>query len=146
MSAARPAKEWPSWIDDVLAYAPIAELEDEWRAAIGHAITRMLDLRAGSRQITCACCGASKTVPAPSAPQQGDPYKLDVIRENASDPNTPMFPAEVVALVDAVEAAHRAVILEHDPQRTDSENRLIKERADVLQAALARFSFNEDSP
>lgn len=64
MSATRPKGRWPAWIDDVLLYGPIAELEDEWRAAIGDAIVRVLDLRQGSTEITCACCGATKTVPA----------------------------------------------------------------------------------
>lgn len=59
----RRARQWPAWVDDVLAYGPIAELEDEWRAAIGDAVTRVLDLRNGSREITCACCGTTKVVP-----------------------------------------------------------------------------------
>lgn len=42
----RPPKEWPAWVDDVLACGPIAEFEAEWRAAIGDAITRVLDERA----------------------------------------------------------------------------------------------------
>jgi hypothetical protein len=41
----RPEGEWPAWVDDVLRYGPIAELEVEWRAAIGDAITRVLDAR-----------------------------------------------------------------------------------------------------
>ena len=64
MSATRPAKRWPSWIDDILAYGPIAELETEWKAAIGDAITEVLDLRQGATAITCACCGATELVPA----------------------------------------------------------------------------------
>ncbi len=59
----RAAGVWPAWVDDVLAYGPIAELEVEWKAAIGDAIVRVLDLRAGSHEITCACCGATKIVP-----------------------------------------------------------------------------------
>jgi LSD1 subclass zinc finger protein len=50
-------------VRDVLALAPIAELEAEWRAEIGDAITAALDLRNGSRVIKCACCGATKVVP-----------------------------------------------------------------------------------
>ena len=39
---------------------PIAELEDEWRAGIGDAITRQLDLRAGTVEVyNCADCGAA---------------------------------------------------------------------------------------
>jgi LSD1 subclass zinc finger protein len=64
--AQRPARQWPAWIDDVLAYGPLAELEDEWRAAVGDAITRVLDLRQGSREVTCACCGATRIVAASS--------------------------------------------------------------------------------
>ena len=64
MTATRPAKRWPAWIDDILAYAPIAELESEWQAAIGDAITHVLDLRQGSKIITCACCGATKLAAA----------------------------------------------------------------------------------
>ena len=41
----RPTGEWPAWVDDVLLFGPIAELEVEWRAAIGDAITRVLDER-----------------------------------------------------------------------------------------------------
>lgn len=63
-TAARPGKRWPSWIDDILAYGPIAELETEWKAAIGDAITEVLDLRQGATVITCACCGASQLAPA----------------------------------------------------------------------------------
>ena len=63
MSAERPTRQWPAWIDDVLAYGPIAELETEWRAAIGDAIVRTLDLRNGSRVIECACCGSTRLVP-----------------------------------------------------------------------------------
>jgi hypothetical protein len=43
--AERNRLEWPAWIDDVLRFGPIAELEVEWRAAIGDAITRVLDDR-----------------------------------------------------------------------------------------------------
>ena len=46
--ANRPALEWPAWVDDVLRFGPIAELEVEWRAAIGDAITRVLDERRGA--------------------------------------------------------------------------------------------------
>lgn len=63
-AARRPARRWPAWVDDILAYGPIAELEDEWRAEIGDAIARVLDLRNGSRIVICACCGATKVVPA----------------------------------------------------------------------------------
>ena len=41
----RLPKEWPSWIDDILRFGPIAELEDEWRAEIGDASTSVLDKR-----------------------------------------------------------------------------------------------------
>lgn len=63
MSAERPAKQWPAWIDDILAYGPIAELETEWKAAVADSIVRTLDLRNGSREIVCACCGATKLSP-----------------------------------------------------------------------------------
>jgi hypothetical protein len=46
--ARRPPKEWPAWVDEVLEFGPIAELEVEWRAAIGDAITEVLDQRAVS--------------------------------------------------------------------------------------------------
>lgn len=59
----RPSGRWPAWVDDILAYGPVAELETEWQAAIGDAITRVLDLRQGSRVIECACCGKTKLVP-----------------------------------------------------------------------------------
>ena len=62
--ADRPDRQWPAWIDEILADGPIDELETEWKAAIGDAIVRVLDLRVGSREITCACCGASKRVPS----------------------------------------------------------------------------------
>jgi hypothetical protein len=42
----RPRGEWPRWIDDVLAFGPIAELETQWKAAIGDAIVGVLDQRA----------------------------------------------------------------------------------------------------
>jgi hypothetical protein len=63
VSVARPARQWPTWIDDILSYGPVAELEDEWRAAIGDAITHVLDMRQGTRKVTCACCGATRIVP-----------------------------------------------------------------------------------
>ncbi len=47
--AVRPPKEWPGWMDDLLSFGPLAELEAEWQAAIGDAITRVLDLRAESQ-------------------------------------------------------------------------------------------------
>lgn len=62
--AERPPREWPAWLDDVLAFEPIAELGPEWQAGIGDAIVRVLDLRNGSREITCVCCGATVLVPA----------------------------------------------------------------------------------
>jgi LSD1 subclass zinc finger protein len=62
-ASSRPRSQWPAWVSDVLAFAPIAELEAEWRAEIGDAITAALDLRNGSRVIKCACCGATKVVP-----------------------------------------------------------------------------------
>ena len=46
MSAERPQGQWPAWMDDLLAYGPLAELEPEWRAEIGDAITLVLDERA----------------------------------------------------------------------------------------------------
>lgn len=63
----RTVREWPRWIDDVLAYAPIAELGPEWQSAVGDAIVRVLDLRQGSREVTCACCGATRIVPGAAA-------------------------------------------------------------------------------
>lgn len=63
-NAARPTKHWPAWVDDVLAHGPIAELELEWQAAIADHITYVLDLRRGSRETTCPCCGATRIVPA----------------------------------------------------------------------------------
>lgn len=42
----RPKGQWPSWIDDVLRFGPLAELETEWQAEIGDAITAALDARA----------------------------------------------------------------------------------------------------
>ena len=45
MLVERPTGQWPAWIDDVLAFGPVAELETEWRAAIGDAITKVLDNR-----------------------------------------------------------------------------------------------------
>lgn len=63
MNAGRSPRQWPAWVDDILAFGPIAELEDEWRARIGDAITNVLDLRNGSREITCACCGATNLKP-----------------------------------------------------------------------------------
>lgn len=62
--AERPTKQWPAWVDDVLAYGPIAELELEWQAAIADHITYVLDLRRGSREVTCPCCGVTRIVPA----------------------------------------------------------------------------------
>jgi hypothetical protein len=57
----RPAGEWPAWVSDVLAYGPIAELETDWRAEIGDAITKALDLRAGTVEVyNCAKCGAAR--------------------------------------------------------------------------------------
>jgi hypothetical protein len=57
----RPAGQWPAWVDDVLAYGPIAELEDQWRAEIGDAITRALDLRAGTVEVyNCRDCGVAR--------------------------------------------------------------------------------------
>ena len=57
----RKPGEWPAWISDILAYGPIAELEAEWRAGIGDAITRQLDLRAGTVEVyNCADCGAAR--------------------------------------------------------------------------------------
>lgn len=57
----RPAGEWPAWISDVLSFGPIAELEAEWRAEIGHAITRALDLRTGATEVyNCSDCGAAR--------------------------------------------------------------------------------------
>ena len=44
----RPRGEWPAWVDTVLLYGPIAELEVEWRSAIGDAITAVLDRRSDS--------------------------------------------------------------------------------------------------
>ena len=59
--ASRPAKRWPAWIDDILACGPIAEPEPEWRAEIGDAITRALDLRAGTVEVyNCRACGAAR--------------------------------------------------------------------------------------
>jgi hypothetical protein len=46
VSAERPTGQWPAWMDDLLAYGPLAELEPEWRAEIGDAITLVLDERA----------------------------------------------------------------------------------------------------
>jgi len=46
MSVERPTGQWPAWMDDLLAYGPLAELEPEWRAEIGDAITLVLDERA----------------------------------------------------------------------------------------------------
>ena len=61
MSAQRPARQWPAWVDDVLHYGPIVELEVEWRAEIGDAITRVLDLRNGSLEVyNCGDCGAAR--------------------------------------------------------------------------------------
>lgn len=59
----RPPGRWPVWVDDILAYGPISELETEWQAAIGDAITRILDLRQGYRAIECGCCGTTSLVP-----------------------------------------------------------------------------------
>ncbi len=54
----RPVGQWPGWVDDVLAFGPISELEAEWRAAIGDAITRVLDRRAGRfKTYRCDSCG-----------------------------------------------------------------------------------------
>ena len=41
----RPPLMWPAWIDDLLLWGPIDELETEWKAAIGDAITHVLDQR-----------------------------------------------------------------------------------------------------
>lgn len=41
----RPAVEWPEWVFDVMRFGPLAELETEWRAEMGDAITRVLDER-----------------------------------------------------------------------------------------------------
>lgn len=63
MSAMRTEQQWPAWIDDVLAFGPIAELEPGWQAAVGDAIVRVLDERAGIRQLpTCSRCGSLKTL------------------------------------------------------------------------------------
>jgi hypothetical protein len=46
--AERPPGEWPAWMDDVLAFGPLAELEAEWRAAVGDAVAAVLDRRRAS--------------------------------------------------------------------------------------------------
>ena len=52
----RSEREWPSWIDDILQFGPLAELEVEWRAAIGDAIVNILDQRLALRnQVKCIC-------------------------------------------------------------------------------------------
>lgn len=57
----RPAGEWPAWIDDVLHFAPIAELEAEWRSSVAQAIVRVLDIRAGTIEVyNCHDCGAER--------------------------------------------------------------------------------------
>jgi hypothetical protein len=55
----------------------------------------------------------------------------------------PVYWTTLAALVEAVEAAHQAIVLEYDPARTDEQNRLIYERAQSLHEALARFDFGE---
>jgi hypothetical protein len=63
MSAMRTARQWPAWIDDVLRYGPIAELEPEWRTAIADAIVDVLDLRSGAKDFPqCEKCGSLKTL------------------------------------------------------------------------------------
>jgi hypothetical protein len=47
--ARRPKGQWPAWMDDLLRFAPLAELEPEWRAEIGDAITKALDSRQEAR-------------------------------------------------------------------------------------------------
>lgn len=55
--------EWPAWINDILEFAPLAELEVEWRAAIGDAIVRVLEQRrALLNQSPCICTRCSNIV------------------------------------------------------------------------------------
>lgn len=57
-SAERKPGEWPAWVDELLQFGPIDELETEWRTMIGDAIVEVLDLRAGGARLTvCPCCG-----------------------------------------------------------------------------------------
>lgn len=50
MSLERPKGQWPAWIDDLLHQGPLDELEVEWKAEMGDAITRVLDLRAEAQR------------------------------------------------------------------------------------------------
>jgi hypothetical protein len=52
----------------------------------------------------------------------------------------------VLALVEAVEAAHQAAILSYDARRTDQQNDELQRRARQLNNALAKFSFDDPSP
>lgn len=63
MSQLRERRQWSAWVDDILAYEPLAELEPEWQAAIGDAITRCLDERAGLTELAkCERCGGLLTL------------------------------------------------------------------------------------
>lgn len=51
-------------------------------------------------------------------------------------------PAQVLLnLIEAVEAAHGAVLLTYDPSRTDAQNDEYQRRAKRLNDALSRFDF-----
>lgn len=53
--------------------------------------------------------------------------------------------AEALALIEAVEAAHAAAILEYDPRRTDEQNQAIGARAQRLYRALRHFDFTDSA-
>lgn len=57
--------EWPAWIDDILRFGPIAELDAGDRSWIAAAIVEILDFRTHRPLYAiCPCCGVL-TIRAP---------------------------------------------------------------------------------